>query len=36
LRGYYEIAYIPYKAKEVLPRYDEKAEHYEFIGERVF
>lgn len=33
---HYEIAYIPDKAKEVLSRYDEKAEHYEFIDELVF
>lgn len=32
----YEIAYIPDNAKEVLSRYDEKAEHYEFIEELVF
>ena len=32
----YEIAYIPDNAKEVLLRYDEKAEHYEFIEEMVF
>ena len=32
----YEIAYIPDNAKEVLSRYDEKTEHYEFIEELVF
>ncbi|MBW3020672.1 antibiotic biosynthesis monooxygenase [Candidatus Woesearchaeota archaeon] len=32
----YEKAYIPDNAKEVLSRYDEKAEHYEFIKELVF
>jgi len=33
---HYEIAYIPENAKKVLSRYDEKAEHYEFIEELVF
>ncbi len=32
----YEIAYIPENARKVLSRYDEKAEHYEFIEELVF
>ena len=32
----YEIAYIPDNAKAVLSRYDDKAEHYEFIEELVF
>ena len=32
----YEKAYIPDNAKQVLLRYDENAEHYEFIKELTF
>jgi len=32
----YEIAYIPENAQRVLSRYEEKAQHYEFIEELIF
>ena len=32
----YEIAYIPENAKRVLLRYEETAEHYEFLEELIF
>ena len=32
----YEIAYIPENAKKILSRYDDKAQHYEFIEELLF
>lgn len=30
----YEVAYVPAKAREVLSRFDERAQHYEIRAER--